>query len=144
MLTMLPVTAEAVLTELQVLLRRSFAQYLEYAHPFARNSDGESLLIIGDIVADQSMMADRAADQLIALGAIPPSVEFPMEFTGTHDLSISYLIDRAIAYQQSDIDRLRQLSDALPRHQSIRSLIDEARGMAIAHLEALEDCRRSP
>ncbi len=140
---MLPVTAEAALTELLVLMRRSFAQYLEYAHPFARSSDGERLLVLGDIVADQSMMADRAADQLTALGAIPPSVEFPMEFTGTHDLSMGYLIDRAIEYQQSDIERLRHLSEALPRHQSIRSLVDESRGMAIAHLEALEECRRS-
>lgn len=142
MLAMSPVTAEAALTDLLLMMRRSFPQYLRYAHPYESRSNAECEAVLDDVVADQTLMAERAVEQLSAAGITPPNAEFPLEFTGLHDLSLDYLIDRAIQYQQSDLQALGALAAALPFNQSIRSLVDEAKGMATAHLESLEECRR--
>jgi hypothetical protein len=142
MTTIYPVTAEAALTELLLLMRRSFPHYLKFAHPYVRRVDGEREAVLDDIVVDQAVLADRAAEQLDALGATPPNVEFPMEFTDAHDLSIDYLVDRAIRYQRTALQVLDDLAKSLVYNQSVRSLVDEARGMARAHLELLQECHR--
>ena len=140
---MLTVTAQAALTELLALMRRSYPQYLKFAHPYARQVSGEREAVLNDVAADQSLIADRAMQQLDALGVVPQRVEFPMEFTDSHDLSMDYLIERAIRCQELDLLALSELAEALPFNQSIRSLVDEAKGMTRGHLESLEECRRT-
>lgn len=135
-----PIDANRALYELLAITRGSFPHYLRYAHPHIGSGSSECLAVLSDIVADQEILADRVAEQLERRGKLVPSVEFPMAFTDSHDLALSYLIERAIRYQRHDLAALHRLSDSLECHQSIRSLVDEAKGMARAHLESLEEC----
>lgn len=135
------VDAIAALHELLALTKRSFPQYMRHAQPYRRGNVADVLTTFNDIVNDQDLLVERIVGQLERRGHAPPSAEFPMEFTGLHDLALDYLLDRAIDYQQRDIAALEQLSDSLACHQTIRSLVDEAKGMARGHLQSLEECR---
>lgn len=134
------VNAIAALHELLALTKRSFLQYQRHAQPYRQGNDEEILATFSDIVADQDLLVERIVGQLERRGHVPPSAEFPMEFTGLHDLALDYLLDRAIDYQKRDIEALEQLSESLACHQTIRSLVDEAKGMARGHLQSLEEC----
>lgn len=131
---------QTALLQLLAICRGSLPQYMRHARPHQTSQSDEAQAALADIVADQDVMAERIAGKLEALGTVPKSVEFPMEFTGLHDMSIDYLIDRAIRRQNEDIAALDRLSNSLACHQSVRSLADEASGMAVAHLEALQEC----
>lgn len=120
---------------------RSFPQYLAHARPYVPPGREEVLAVFRDITMDQSLMAGRLLERIDALGGAPTSSEFPMAFTTAHDLSIDYLLDRAIEYQQQDIAHLRRLSQALELAATDRALVDETLGMAQGHLESLEECR---
>lgn len=134
------VDAISALHELLALTRGSFPHYLHFAHPYLTTGDQQCLRTLDDIVADQEVLAQRVVEQLERRGKLVPSVEFPMTFTDSHDLALGYLIERAIRYQRQDLAALHRLSDSLDCHPSIRSLVLEAKGMARAHLEALEEC----
>ncbi|QDU57478.1 hypothetical protein [Aeoliella mucimassa] len=133
------VTPKAVLTELLVLLRRSFVQYLRYAHAYGMPTTSEITDVITDILADQDLLADRVAERLEASGCPIPNIEFPLSFTDTNDLSIEFLLQRAIRHTQQDLAKLDAIAEQLTRQASLRSLVDEIRGMTQAHLESLED-----
>ena len=143
MLSYPAVTAESALSTLLLLMRCSFAQYLRYAHPFVRRNHTEAINVLDDIVADQTLMADRAEAAIESMGRVPPNVDFPLEFTDSHDLAIEYLVARAIKHQEQDLETLGRLSASLTHHASIRSMAEEAKGMAQAHLESLQECRVS-
>lgn len=134
------VDAIAALHELLALTQRSFPQYLRHARPYRHGDDEEVLTTLDEIVADQDLLVEKIIGQLERSGHIPPSAEFPMEFTGLHDLALDYLLDRAIDYQKRDLAALELLSESLACHQTIRSLVDEATGMARGHLQSLEEC----
>jgi hypothetical protein len=134
------VDAIRALYELLALTRGSFPHYLRHAHPYSVRGERECLAVLSDVVADQEVLANRVVEQLERRGKQAPSVEFPMTFTDSHDLSLDYLVKRAIRYQRQDLAALQRLSDSLDCHQSIRSLVDEAKGMARAHLESLQEC----
>lgn len=126
------------------LLRRSFPQYLQYARPYFPGGRKDAAQVFRHIVADQNVLARRVLEQLDALGCGPVKTEFPTDYTDAHDLAIDYLLERAIGYQRRDLETLEKLSSQLALNATARSLVDEARGMAQAHLESLEECRSGP
>ncbi|MGI9457641.1 MAG: hypothetical protein ACR2NU_13840 [Aeoliella sp.] len=132
--------AVAALDKLLTLLSRSFPQYLQHSRPYVPAGRDDVQLVFDDIVEDQTLLAERAIDQLSVLGAVPTGGEFPMEFTDTHDLSIDFLVEQAIQYHQQDIQTLRELSQALKLAPSAKAIVDEALGMAQGHLESLQEC----
>lgn len=135
-----PTVEGEALAELLAMLRRSFLQYLPYASPYIPANHKSTPRVLAEVAADQRRLADRVASRLDSMGINPETGSFPMEFTDSHDLSIDYLLTRAINYQQQDIAKLQTLSASLALHPRTKSLVDEAVGMASGHLDCMQEC----
>ena len=128
-----------LLNRLLAIVGRSFPQYLQYSRPYVPNGRDVLTETIESIVSDQNGIADRISEMLIEADALPRSGEFPIEYTDTHDLSIDFLINMAIQYQQQDIDAVNKIAEQLQLAPAAKSLAEEALGMAKGHLESLRE-----
>lgn len=136
---MLPATTTRTLNRLLAIHCRSFPQYLIYARPYTTGADGEKLQVIEQIVDDQQQMADRIAAVLKDAEQTPHTGRFPMEFTDAHDLSLDFLLNEAVAYQQDDIAAIEQCIASMKDCSQGLALAEEALGMAKGHLHNLEE-----
>lgn len=137
--------ASSVLEQVVALLRRSFVQYLPYARPYyPQGCEGAQQTLV-ELAIDQEQMAERLTEYLVQEGIVPRVGSFPMEFTSLHDLSIDYLLTRAIEFQQRDLATLEKLSLHLDKAPTTKAMVDQAIGMTYGHLEslaeALDDCQ---
>jgi hypothetical protein len=67
--------------------------------------------------------------------------EFPMSFTGLHDLSMDYLVTLCIDRQKKLIRVIERLADSLSLAPFAQAAAREALGEAKGHLENLEELR---
>lgn len=133
-----------ILNRVLVILERSFPQYLQWARPYIPAGREEVMETVGEIVTGQRSLAERVSQVIFESGAKPDTGEFPIEYTDTHDLSISFLIQEAIGYQQQDIVELQSCADSLNLAPAAQALAAEAVGMAKGHLESLEELGVDP
>ena len=131
--------ATTQLNQTLTLLQRSFVQYLRYARPYVPPGQSDRQELIDDVIADQDLLVQRIREKLQTQGVAPSQSQFPMEFTSLHDLAIDYLLQQAVNYQQRDLQTLREISESLDLASASRKLVDEAAGMAQAHLESLQE-----
>lgn len=128
-----------VLNRLLAIHQGSFPKYLTYARPFMRSSDEPSLDVLHEIVAGQHSISKRISVAVDEAGGLIGSGEFPMEFTGQHDLTMEFLLRRAVEYQRGDIAAIEACVAELSLVPAAQSLAEEALGMARGHLESLEE-----
>ncbi len=133
-----PDTIEA-LNRLLAILSTSFPQYLKYAHPYLPPGSDRLLDTVHEIVDGQESMAERVARLVESYDGLPDRGEFPIEYTDSHDLSIDFLVRKAIDYQRIDIAEIERLAEALRHNPAAKALADETLGMAKAHLELLAE-----
>jgi hypothetical protein len=133
-----------LLNRVQVILRSSFPQYLQYARPHVPAGREKVMETIDEIVAGQMALAARVSEHIFESGGLPEKGKFPVEFTDTHDLEIDFLILEAIAYQKQDIADLAECVDALRLSPAAQALAAESLGMAKGHLESLEELQVDP
>ncbi|MEX2174555.1 MAG: hypothetical protein WD872_09345 [Pirellulaceae bacterium] len=128
-----------ILNRLYMLHHRSLPVYLHYAPPDKMARHPAARAILGQIVADQTRTADRLATMVLdANGAVDPG-EFPMKFTGLHDLSLEYLVQQMIDRQKKFIVACEQLTDLLNLSPFAQAAAREAVGEAKGHLDNLEE-----
>jgi hypothetical protein len=135
-----------LLNRLIAILYRSLPMYLRYASPWRSDSSEPVWNTVEHILIDQDALVARAAELVQELGAQVQTGEFPMEFTGMHDLALDFLLQRLIHYQRRDLERLQQLAQQAVSNdidRRARDLVQEALGSARAHLEILEELARS-
>ncbi len=132
------------LNRLYAIYYRSLPMYLGYAKPYSLRGDEQSRETLNHIVADQKAMVERIGEMLLEMNAQTYEGEFPMEFTGYHDLSYEYLVRRMIDRQKIDIALIQQCADRLNTAPLAKALADEALGMAKGHLENLEELTQQP
>lgn len=136
---MKPAETNDVLNRLYVLHNRSLPRYLHYARPYSLRGDEQAAETLNHIVADQDRMVDRIGAMIIDNdGEVTPG-EFPMLFTGWHDLSYAFLNQKMIEYQRRAIKVIDECSGQLNLAPMAKALAEEARGMAEGHLENLLD-----
>lgn len=133
-----------VLNRVQVILRSSFPQYLQYARPYVPAGREGVMETIAEIVVGQNALASRVSDHVFDAGGRPEKGEFPIEFTDTHDLDMDYLVREAIGYQKQDIADLAECVDALRLAPAAQALAAESLGMAKGHLESLNELAAEP
>ena len=137
----MPTTVDTidVLNRLLVIHSRSLPIYLGYAHPrFARGNAvaGETLAMI---VEDQERTIDRVGGMIVEVGADVAAGEFPMVYTGYHDISFDFLLPKIIAHQQQDIDTIQECVDQLDADPIAKAVAEEALGAAQGHLDNLQE-----
>jgi hypothetical protein len=132
-----PTTYE-ILNRLLVLHSRSLAMYLSYAKPWALQAHPKSRAVLEQMVEDQRQTVDRLAALIMETGPVEPG-EFPIAFTGWHDLSVEWLIEKLIERQQKTIMLIEKLVQQLSMAPYAQAVAKEALGQAKGHLENLQE-----
>lgn len=127
-----------ILNRLLVLHSRSLAAYLNYARPWALAAYPKALAVLEQMVADQQNTVDRLAGLILETGVVDHG-EFPIQFTGWHDLSVEWLVNKLIERQKKTIAMMDQLTGQLNLAPYAQAVAKEALGQAKGHLENLQE-----
>ena len=138
-----PSTIE-VLNRLYVLHHRSLAVYLHYAAPHELARHPKARAVLADMAADQARTADKLATLILDSGGLVDPGEFPMAFTGLHDLSVEYLVKQLIERQHKHIAACQKLADLLSLAPYAQAAAREALGEAKGHLDNLTELAGEP
>ena len=131
-------TTHELLNRLLILHSRSLAMYLNYARPWALQAHPKSLAVLEQMVADQEATVDRLAGLILETGPVEPG-EFPIIFTGWHDLSVEWLVNKLIERQQKTILIIEKLISHLSLAPYAQAIARETLGQAKGHLENLQE-----
>jgi hypothetical protein len=137
-----PSTA-AIMNRLLVLHQRSLPMFLTYASPWTASHDEQALEALRHLVEDQKRLAGQIADYMLERRWRMDPGEFPLEFTGLHDVSLDYLWPKLIDAQRRDIREIQASIAGLNSDPYARALAEEALGSAKGHLESLEEAAQS-
>jgi len=132
------------LNRLLAILTRSFPMYLMYARPYVARGDRRAMETLEQMAADQTQLSQRVVSFLQSNEGRIETGEFPMEFTDANDLSVSFIVRRAIGYQRQDIAAIEQIVDDLRLFPLAAALAEEALGLAKGHLQTLEELVHEP
>lgn len=132
-----------VLNRLVVIHHRSLASYLAYASPAWHGNDGDAKAELDRIVADQQELVDRMGKLVVQHNGIVNYGSYPMEFTGYHDLSFGFLLKKLVTEQQIAIESIEGCVSRLDADPAVRSIAQEALGLAKGHLESLGELQKS-
>ena len=133
-----------ILNRVLVVHNRSLPRYLRDAVPYYKHGVDRPAEVLEAIARDQEQIVDRLgsfitdSDQTYNLG------EYPMPFTGYHDVSFDWLLPVLIDRQQHLIVYLQKCAEHLQLAPMAKALVEESIGMAKGHLEMLEELKRSP
>ncbi len=114
--------------------------YLKSAPPHRQYGDEKAWDTLRRIIDDQQLMVDKIADHIESLDGTPTNGEFPMAFTGMHDLAIAHLMRHALERQKVEVNAIEQLSSQLESGSQAKALAQEALGAGKAHVQSLEEC----
>ena len=127
----------ASLNRLSVAHHRSLPVYLQYAPPWINRDAEEVKLVLDQIVSDQEATVDRVSMMIQDAGEDVDPGEFPIEFTGLHDLSLDYLLSRMVEGQREIVSVCEQAVSELAADALAQAVAQEAVGAAKAHLDSL-------
>ena len=136
------VQTSQVVNQLLSLHARSLPVYLSDAAPFTTAKFAHAKDIVEMIAADQMMTVDKLADYKMERNEAVLLGQFPIEFTGYHDLSIDFLLDELVRRQKQDMETIGRICDELKSQPEILPLAQETLGAAKGHLESLEELLR--
>lgn len=129
----------AVLNHLLAIHHRSLPSYLKSANPWTRQKNDPRLPALLGIADDHERMVGRIGEMIIELDGAVRYGEIPMRYADWHDLSIDFLLQRAIESEKLDIERIQRCIEWLEDAPRARALAEESLGEAKAHLEILEE-----
>ena len=128
-----------ILNRLVVLHHRSLPAYLQFAVPWMNSRDSEAGKVL-QLVADQhAQYVDKFGEMVLENDGEVASGEFPMQFTGYHDLDIDYLLKLLVEYQQRTVEYIQRCVEDLDEAPSARAVAEEALGAAKGHLEMFQE-----
>jgi len=133
-----------LLNQLLGIHYHSLPMYLKDAAPWTRPGDEQAIEVIRRLIADHRATSKRLAEAIAERRGVLDAGEFPMSFTGIHDVALDYLIGRLIDCQKVDIESIDKISSQLIHDPHARSLADECLGAAKGHLESLEELAGQP
>ena len=133
-----------VLNRLQIIHHRSLPMYLGYATPYLMRGDEKAREVLAQIVEYQKELVDRIGELIIERGGRVHHGEFPMYFTGLHDLSLEYLVRRMIADMKRDVAAIERCAAELDDDPLAKAIAEEALGAAKGHLDSLEELVNAP
>jgi hypothetical protein len=113
--------------------------YIRYASPWTHDGDTRAMAAIGHIVADHETLSRRIAVAIFERHGVLNPGEYPMSFTGIHDVSLDYLVLRLIECQRADLAAIEQCIADLRDDPQARATAEECLGAARGHLESLEE-----
>ncbi|MFV1965553.1 MAG: hypothetical protein ACC628_09040 [Pirellulaceae bacterium] len=128
-----------ILNRLLVMHHRSLARYLSYASPVWLRGDEPAKKVLEMIAAEQQRFVDQLGEMIVENGGAVQFGSFPMSFTGYHDLSFGFLLDRLLEFHRRDVKVIEECVSLLGAAPLAKALAQEALGAARGHLELLEE-----
>ena len=138
-----PANTVHLLNRLLALHGGSLPMYLVSAPPHRQSGEEKAWDVLRHVINDQQLMIDKLADHIESLDGTPNMGEFPMEFSGFHDLSLDFIVQQVVQRQQKELEVIESISDELEPGTQGRALAQEALGAAKAHLQSLEEASSS-
>jgi hypothetical protein len=132
------------LNEALVILSRSLPMYLSHAAPWVAFGHDEARHALDRMVADHKDAARRLTELLNGRRHTIDPGEFPMDFTGLHDVSIDYLVKQLIAHQKRLAASLERCAQRLAGDHEGQRILEEVANSSRRHLQALESLDRQP
>jgi hypothetical protein len=132
----------AILNRLLILNHRSLAMYLSYAPPWNGFGREEARLVLERIAGNQRAMVDRLGRVILDDGGAINYGEFPMFFTGYHDVSFEFLLGVLIERQKKEVQLIERYVEMLRLSPMSQALAQEALGESKAHFDMLEDLKK--
>lgn len=127
------------LNRLSVIHNRSLPMYLRYAVPWVRDAYDDAGVTLRDIAEDQQEYVDRIGELILESNGKVEMGEFPMLYTGYHDLSIDFLLPIMIREQEAAVQQIEACAEALRLSPIARGLAEESLGAAKAHLDTMRE-----
>lgn len=128
-----------VLNRLVAIHNRSLARYLTFASPAWHRGDDKARETLELIAADQEHYVDRFGEMVVDSGGMVDLGEFPIVYTGYHDLSFDWLLTKLIDGQQKIIAAIEGCVEALNLAPLHKAIAEESLGAAKGHLQNLEE-----
>jgi hypothetical protein len=113
--------------------------YLVWASPYRRAGDEPIWKTIQQIVDDQKALCARIVELILERELPVDYGDFPITFTGSHDLALSFLLRRLVQWQSGTVTANQECYEALADDPVAQGLADECLGTAKGHLELLEE-----
>lgn len=129
----------ALLNRLRILHSRSLVAYLHYSTPWIRKDFHAIGNVLETMVEEIRRTADRLGEMLLSRGGEIEAGEFPIEFTGFHDLSVDYLLGIIIQRQEDDIASIEDCVNQLDADPLAQAFAEETLGAAKGHLDTLQE-----
>lgn len=127
-----------VLNRVLAIVHRSFPMYFRYACPWSAGAAGDVMRKLEYIAEDQELSAQRLARAIDGAGGTPDFGDFPAMFADWHDLSLKFLVGKAVELQRQDNAAVAEAAGELRDQPRYRALAEEVLGAGKAHLETLE------
>ena len=118
---------------------RSLPMYMVWATPYRRAEDEHSWKTILQIVEDQKALSARIVELIADRNWRVDYGDFPITFTGSHDLALDFLVRRLAQWQKGTVTAIQECYEALADDPVAQALADECLGAAKGHLELLEE-----
>lgn len=135
-------TTNRLLNRLVAMHNCSLPAYLTYAAPAWHLGDEAAKETLRSIAADQRDTSERLAAMVTDHGGVVDNGEFPIYYTGYHDLSFDFLLNEIIKEQTEDIAEIEAVVAQLGLVPLAKVLAEETLGAAKGHLESLEELQQ--
>ena len=127
------------LNRLRIIHTRSFAAYVYYTAPWIRKGFHGAADVLEIMGSEVERIADQLGEMILDNGGEIIAGEFPIEFTGLHDLSVDYLLGVIIDHQEKAITDIQECVTQLDANPLGQALAEESLGAAKGHLDSLQE-----
>jgi hypothetical protein len=127
------------LNKLLAIHFRSLPMYMVWASPYRRPEDEHVWQTIQQIVDDQRALAARVVELILERKWLVDYGDFPITFTGSHDLSLRFLVRRLVQWQSGTVAAVQECCESLKNDPIAQALAEECLGSAKGHLDTLEE-----
>jgi|CXWL01.1.fsa_nt_gi hypothetical protein len=136
-------TTNRLLNRLIAMHNCSLPAYLTYAAPAWHRGDDAAKETLRLMAADQRHTSEQLAAMVIAQHGVVDNGEFPIYYTGFHDLSFDFLLGEIIKEQKEDIVQIEAVVAQLSLVPLAKALAEETLGAAKGHLESLNELKQA-
>jgi hypothetical protein len=130
------------LNQALIILHRSLPMYLSHAAPWVAYGNDEAISTLDRIVADGKDGVRRLTELLNERRHTIELGEFPMDFTGLHDVAIDFLVKQLVSHQKHQVDFLESCAQRLAADYEGHSLVEEIANRSRRHLDSLQSLER--
>lgn len=131
-------TTSETLNQILATIYRSLPIYLTSAVPWTSDASSSVAKTIRGIADEQQALVNRLADAVLKNGSVPELGNFPIDYTGLHDLSVRYMLGELVREQERTVSAIESTLSQSALNGNSRSLGEESLSKSRSHLDTLK------